>query len=101
MTITLTPDIETGLIERAQAQGKTPETLALERLREEFAAPGFTESDPVYPPKKYTVKTIPLPQREPIPHDEWVRLLRSIGTDCGVSLTDEQVSREALYDDHL
>jgi hypothetical protein len=32
------------------------------------------------------------------PRDEWERRLRSIATDCGVSLTDEQLSREELYD---
>ena len=34
----------------------------------------------------------------PIPHDEFVRRLRAIATDCGVSLSDEAVSSEGLYD---
>lgn len=32
------------------------------------------------------------------PRDEWERRLRAIGTDCGVSLSDEALSREELYD---
>jgi hypothetical protein len=36
----------------------------------------------------------PLP---PIPHDEWGRRLRSIATDCGVSLSDEALSSEGFY----
>ena len=36
-TITLTPDIETPLTERARQQGTTPELLALDGLRRLFA----------------------------------------------------------------
>ena len=41
MTITLTPDIEHALVDKAKKQGTTPEQLALESLRERF---GDTES---------------------------------------------------------
>ncbi len=34
----------------------------------------------------------------PEPRDEWERSLRAIAVDCGVSLTDEQLSREHMYD---
>lgn len=30
--------------------------------------------------------------------DEWLRRLRSIAVDCGVSLSNEAVSSEGLYD---
>ena len=32
------------------------------------------------------------------PRDEWERLLRSIPIDCGVSLSNEALSSEGLYD---
>lgn len=34
-----------------------------------------------------------------VPRDDWERLLLSIGVDTGVSLTDEQCSRECIYED--
>ena len=80
--ITLTPEIEQGVTERAKELGTTPERLVLDKLREEFAPVDYRDS---LPP----------------PRDDWERDLRSIGTPCGVSLTDEQVSREALYEDHF
>ena len=91
MTITLTPELEQEVAKRAQDLGTTPEGLVLERLRHDFLVPART----------YPFKTLTPPPAEPMPHDEWMRRLRSIGVDCGVSLTDEQVSRESLYDDHL
>ncbi len=42
MIITLTPDIEQALTEEAHKQGRTPEQLALDSLRERFLLP---ESD--------------------------------------------------------
>jgi hypothetical protein len=39
MTITLTPEIEQGLIEQAGKLGTSPEALAIETLRQKFAAP--------------------------------------------------------------
>ena len=81
MMITLTPDIEQILTKAAERQGTTPEALALTQLR----------------------SLAPIDYRDtlPPPISEWQRELRSIGVPCGVSLTDEQVSRESLYDDHL
>lgn len=32
------------------------------------------------------------------PRDEWERRLRAIATDCGVSLSNEALSREEMYD---
>ena len=39
MVITLTPDLEAVLTERAYQQGSTPEQLALETLRAQFLPP--------------------------------------------------------------
>ncbi len=80
-TITLTPDLETALAERAKTQGTTPETLVLETLREKFSPllkAGETWAS----------------------QDEWERRLRAAAVHAEVSLTDEQVSREVIYEDH-
>ena len=79
MTITLTPEIERGLTQRARELGKAPEVLALEKLRSEFAA---TDG-----------RKLPFE-----PEDEWERRLLGIGKDCGVSLSNEAVSSEGLYE---
>ena len=76
MVITVGPDLEAVLNDLARKQGVAPEALAINALRERFLAPA------------------PLLQ----PRDEWERRLRSAATDCGVSLSDEAVSSEGLYD---
>jgi hypothetical protein len=75
MVITLEPDLESALNDLAHKQGVAPEVLALKALRERFLAAA--------PPQ---------------PRDEWERRLLGAATDCGVSLSDWAVSREALYD---
>jgi hypothetical protein len=75
MVITIDSDLEMALKERAQRQGVAPEALALKALRDQFLAPAPTESQ-----------------------DEWVRRLRSLATDCGVSLSDAAVSSEGIYE---
>lgn len=81
MTITLTPELEQQLTEEAQTKKTTPEALALTKLR-------------LPAPRDYR-DTLPPPL------NEWHRRLRDLAIPCGVSLTDEQTSREVLYDDHL
>ncbi len=76
MVITLTSQLEAVLSEQAQRRGVAPEIAALDALREHF----LPESDPLEP------------------RDEWERRLLEMGTDCGVSLTDEQLSREEMYE---
>ena len=76
MVIPLDPQLESALNDLARKQGVTPEALALQALRERFLAPG--------PPIQ--------------PRDEWERRLRSAASDCGVSLSNEAVSSEGLYD---
>jgi hypothetical protein len=75
MVITLGPELEAVLREVACRQGIAPETLALNALRERF-----------------------LPAAALQPRDEWERRLLGLAIDCGVSLSDWAVSREALYD---
>jgi hypothetical protein len=76
MTITLDPVLETALKEEAQRQGVAPDVLALKVLREQFSGSG-----PVIEPR-----------------DDWERRLLGLALNCGVSLSDEALSREALYD---
>lgn len=77
MVINLTPQLETVLIsEQAHRRGVTPEILALDALRDRF-----------------------LPKVSPVqPQDEWERRLLSAASDCGVSLSNEAVSSEGLYE---
>lgn len=85
-TITLPPEIEEPLLEQAKQRGTTPERLALDSLRETFApaAPDASSRPPL--PDDLT------------PRDAWEELVLGIGQDCGVSLSDEAVSRESYYD---
>ena len=76
MVITLGPELEAALDEQARRQGVAGEDLALDALRERFLAP-----------------TLPVQ-----PQDEWERRLLGLAKDCGVSLSDAALSREALYE---
>jgi hypothetical protein len=75
MVITVESELEAALNELARKQGVAPEAFALQALRERFLPPALTP-----------------------PRDEWERRVRSAATDCGVSLSDEAVSSEGLYD---
>ena len=75
MVITLPPQMEAALSERAKQRGIEPEALALEVLRQQL-----------------------LPVQPPVPRDEWERQLLSVATDCGVSLSNEALSSEGLYE---
>ena len=76
MTIILDPTLEAALNERAQRYNVSPESLALNALQEKFNNP----------PQLLN------------PQDEWERMLLDIGTDCGVSLSHEELSSEGLYE---
>jgi hypothetical protein len=76
MVITLGSDLEAALTSLARKRGVAPETLAVSVLREHFLA-AVLPSEPT---------------------DEWERRLRSAATDCGISLSDEAVSSEGLYE---
>jgi hypothetical protein len=75
MVLTLPPQLESALTEQARKRGVAPEDLAVDVL-----------SRHLLPPAPIT------------PLDEWERRLLSIASDCGVSLSNEALSREALYD---
>ena len=75
MVITLDPELETALNEQANQQGVAPEVLAVNALRKQF-----------------------VPAVVPLPHDEWVRRLMEAASDCGVSLSNEALSSEGLYE---
>ena len=76
MVITLESDLEAALNELARKQGVAPEVLALNALRERFLTPALQIQ----------------------PRDEWERRLLGLARDCGVSLSDESLSREDLYE---
>jgi predicted transcriptional regulator len=76
MVITLSPDLTAALNELARKQGVNPDVLALNALRDRFLAPALK------------VK----------PQDEWGRGLLAAASDCGISLSNEAVSSEGLYE---
>jgi hypothetical protein len=76
MVIALDSKLEAAVSEQARRQGVAAEALALEALRDRFLAPTQPDASP----------------------DEWVRRLRQVATDCGVSLPDAAVSREGIYE---
>jgi hypothetical protein len=75
MVVTLSPDLEAALNERACLQGVAPEALVLKALRAQF------------------LPTAPLQ-----PQDEWERRLFGAAIDCGVSVPDSALSSDGLYD---
>jgi hypothetical protein len=80
MIIALTPDISNALNEKARQQGTTPEALALSVLREKLALPAAPGSIPLQPA------------------DAWEERVVRAAIDCGVSLSNEAVSSEGIYE---
>ena len=76
MVITLTPDLAAALNDAARKKGVAAELLALDSLRERFL---------------YSTSSFE-------PRDEWERGLLAAATNCGVSLSDEAVGSEGLYE---
>ena len=76
MVINLTPQLEAALSEQARQRGVSPEILALVALGDRF----LTKIPPVEP------------------RDEWERRLFGAAVDCGVSLSDEALSSNGLYE---
>lgn len=82
MVITLGPELETALNDAARRQGLPPEEVALNALRERLLHPAPpSPSAPAFEPR-----------------DEWERRLFAAASDCGVSLSNEAVSSEGIYD---
>jgi hypothetical protein len=75
MTITFDPELEAALREAAQKRGVTPEYLAINTLQWRFMAEEMRK-----------------------PRDDWERGLRELAQDCGVSLSNEALSSEGIYD---
>jgi len=80
-TITLTPELEEVVAEQARKRETTPQAVVLDTLREKF-------------------RSAAMPADEWASRDDWERRLRAAAVHAGVSLTDEQVSREVIYEDH-
>lgn len=84
MTITLEPELESELRQKAAAQGQNPEQYFSELI---------------------IASLRPLPQETPVPlpqgSPEWKVLLLSMGRPLGVSLPLAVTSRENLYGDDL
>ena len=76
MTIDLGPELEAELAAVAKRTGRTPEEVVVRILGRQIM------------PSIATLQA----------RDEWERRLLAIGTPCGVSLTDEDLSRETMYD---
>ena len=76
MVINIGPELEAALKDAANLTGVTPEEVALSALRERFLGRG-----------------LPLE-----PQDDWEWLLHSAASDCGVSLSNEAVSSEGIYE---
>jgi hypothetical protein len=77
MTITLTPELEEILVQQAERLRTTPEEIVLTTLRSHLA--GVTRN---------RLRTA----------DDRIAFLREAALDCGVSLSNEAVSSEGLYD---
>jgi hypothetical protein len=80
MTIRLSSELEQILQKHADEQHTTPEVLVVEALRERYSSSSHERS---------------LPHRPPT---DWNAMLQELATHCGVSLSDEAVSSEGLYD---
>jgi hypothetical protein len=75
MVLTPDPKLEAALSEHARRRGVPVEVLALDALRERFLAPTAIQ-----------------------PQDEWEQRLLAVAKDCGVSLSDATLGREAIYE---
>ena len=65
---------------------------------EERTLPAVAAPVEAPPPKRITLEEAAEWKRTFVPRDEFERTLMSLGTDCGVSLSDEALSSEGIYD---
>jgi hypothetical protein len=79
MVVALNPELEKVVKDQADRAGRTPEEVVNDVLRRGLL-PDYRD-------------------QVPPPRDEWEALLRSIPVRTGISLTDEQVSSEGIYED--
>lgn len=80
MIVTLTPDLEQALVVKARQHGTTPEAVVLDAIRDKL--------------KPEPAELANLLE----PRDEWEERLLRVGTPCGVSVSNEALSSEGLYD---
>ena len=71
MTLTIAPDLAARLELHARQQGTSPEQFALRVLADRV---------------------------QMLPKEEFERLLREVGSPCGVALSDAALSSDGLYD---
>ncbi|GEM_PF-2115805 len=83
MTINLDHDLEVALVDAARLVGTDPAKLAIDSLKQRF----------VVKPADFTRSL-----RSKEDQEMWVRRLIDSAKDCGIVLTDEQLSREHIYD---
>lgn len=83
MTLHLPSDLESVIQLQAAELGITPQSFVERKLRE-VLTPMESEKAPGSP----TIE----------PRDDWERRLRAIARDCGVALSNEELSSEGLYD---
>ena len=65
---------------------------------EELPASGVGQFEGEPPRKRITPEEAKERMSKFVPRDDWERRLLAIGTDCGVSLSDEALSSDGLYD---
>ena len=75
MYVSLSPEIETAVEERARKHGISPEEFVQETLRQHLGLEASLKEE-----------------------EDWETLLERVGTPAGVSLTDEMTGSDALYD---
>lgn len=75
MVLRLSSDLEAALASQASQRGISPEVFAEEMLR------------------KQLIRVTP-----PVPVDDWERRLFAAAVDCQVSVPDDALSSEGLYD---
>jgi hypothetical protein len=76
LVITLPAELEHALNALAREKGVNPEDLVIDVLRDRLGTPSRTIA----------------------PRDDWERLILQAGANCGVSLPDEALSSEGLYE---
>jgi len=78
--ITLTPELEQAAIVQAERAGVSTQELVLEILHNKLLCDHAASKAAL------------------VPNDEWERELISAAVDCGVSLADDVLSSEGLYE---
>ncbi len=80
MTIQLSADLEAAVIDEAERLGTTPEVVVSRAIQEHLRA----RATPVTPDRSAAL--------------EKLKRILAVARDCGVSLSNEALSSEGLYD---